>query len=217
MPFKDLRTMARAGRSDPRLKTVKEFPLCPSCQFGKASRRAWRHRPKKKDGSRKKIRPATKPGQVVSADTMSSTSVPGLQAQLQGRPTLSRYHYATVFIDHYSGLKYVHLHERKDAEPVLAGRLAFERYTNEHNVQIKHYHCDNGIFTDKIFRAACRAAGQTISFCGVNAHHQSGKAEKRIRDLCDCACSMLILAKHNWPGAITPHLWGFAMIYATMI
>ena len=28
---------------------------------------------------------------------------------------------------------------------------------------------------------------------------------------------MLILAKHNWPGAITPHLWGFAMTYATMI
>ena len=28
---------------------------------------------------------------------------------------------------------------------------------------------------------------------------------------------MLILAKHNWPAAITPHLWGFAMTYAAMI
>ena len=51
MPFKDLRAMAEAGRLDPRLKTIQEFPFCPGCQFGKASRRAWRHRSKKKDGS----------------------------------------------------------------------------------------------------------------------------------------------------------------------
>ena len=148
---------------------------------------------------------------------MSSTSVPGLQAQLRGKPTLSRYHYATVFVDHFSGLEYVHLHERNDAESILAGKVAFERYAHSHNVRIRHYHCDNGIFADKTFKQACRAANQRITFCGVNAHHQSGKAEKRIRDLRDCARSMLILAKHNWPAAITPHLWSFAMIYASTI
>jgi len=33
---------------------------------------------------------------------MSSTSVHGLKAQLRGKPTLARYNYATVFVDHFS-------------------------------------------------------------------------------------------------------------------
>lgn len=28
---------------------------------------------------------------------------------------------------------------------------------------------------------------------------------------------MILLAKHNCPGAITPHLWGFALHYASVI
>ena len=28
---------------------------------------------------------------------------------------------------------------------------------------------------------------------------------------------MLQLAKHNWPAAITAHLWGFVMLYASQI
>jgi len=150
-------------------------------------------------------------------DTISSTSAPGLKAQLRGKPTLARYNYATVFVDHFSGLEYVHLHESNDGDSIIEGKLAFERYSHGFDVKIRHYHCDNGIFADNKFRVACKAAGQTISFCGVNAHHQSGKAEKRIRDLHDSARSMILLAKHNWPAAITAHLWPFAMVCASHI
>ena len=53
----------------------------------------------------------------------------GLQAQLCGEPTLSRYHYATVFY-HFLGLEYVHLHENNDAESVLtATTSAFDTTT----------------------------------------------------------------------------------------
>ena len=217
MPFRHLKAMAKKGLIDKRLATIQEMPLCAGCQFGKQSRRQWRHRSKKKDGSRKRLRKATRPGEVVSVDTMSSTSVPGLKQQLKGKPTLARYHYATVFVDHYSGLEYVHLHENNDGDSVLTGKLAFERFSHGHGVKIHHYHCDNGVFADNAFRTACKAAQQTISFCGVNAHHQSGRAEKRIRDLRDCARSMLLLAKHNWPAAITAHLWPFALVYASVI
>lgn len=217
MPFKHLKAMAKQGMLDKRLATIKEMPFCPGCHFGKQSRRAWRHRSKKKDGSRKRLRKARRPGEVVSVDTMSSTSVPGLKQQLRGKPTLARYNYATVFVDHFSGLEYVHLHESNDGDSIIAAKLAFERYSHGYDVHIKHYHCDNGVFADNKFRTACRAANQTISFCGVNAHHQSGRAEKRIRDLRDSARSMLILAKHNWPAAITAHLWPFALIYASIL
>ncbi|CAJ1938910.1 unnamed protein product [Cylindrotheca closterium] len=217
MPFKHLKASAKEGLIDRRLATIKEFPFCPGCQFGKATRRQWRHRSKKKDGSRKTPRQATKPGSVVSVDTMSSTSVPGLMPQLRGHPTIARFHYATVFVDHYSDLDYVHLHQYNDANSVLEAKLAFERHANSYGVRIQHYHCDNGVFADNSFKAACKAAHQTHTFCGVNAHHQNGKAEKRIRDLRDSARSMLLLAKHNWPAAITAHLWGFAMVYASQI
>ena len=217
MPFRHLRAMAKKGLIDKRLATIQEMPLCAGCQFGKQSRRQWRHRSKKKDGSRKRLRKARRPGEVVSVDTMSSTSVPGLMQQMKGKPTLARYHYATVFVDHYSGLEYVHLHENNDGDSVLAGKLAFERFSHGHGVKINHYHCDNGVFANNAFRTACKAAHQTISFCGVNAHHQSGRAEKRIRDLRDCARSMLLRAKHNWPAAITAHLWPFALVYASVI
>ena len=217
MPFNHMRASARGGLLDPRLATVHDNPFCPGCQFGKATRRPWRHRSKKKDGSRKKLRQATHPGAIVSLDTAESRTVPGLVAQLRGRPTLMRYHYATTFVDHFSDLDYVHLHQRNDADSILEAKLAFERYAGSFGVSVQHYHCDNGVFADNTFKAACRAAHQTSTYCGVNAHHQNGKAEKRIRDIRDSARSMLLLAQHNWPAAITTNLWGFAMVYASQI
>lgn len=66
MSFKHLKAMARQGMLNKRLATIKEMPFCPGCHFGKQSRRAWRHRSKKKDGSRKRLRKARRPGEVVS-------------------------------------------------------------------------------------------------------------------------------------------------------
>jgi hypothetical protein len=47
--------------------------------------------------------------------------------------------------------------------------------------------------------AAIKEAGQTITFCGVNAHFQNAVAERRIRALQDQARTMLIHAQHRWP------------------
>jgi hypothetical protein len=53
--------------------------------------------------------------------------------------------------------------------------------------------------------------GQTISFCGVNAHFQSGIAKRRIRELQDGAQTSLIHAKHRWGLAIKANLWPYAL------
>ena len=130
---------------------------------------------------------------------------------------MRRFRYATVFVDHFSKLDFVHLHEYNTASEILDAKLAFERFAGSYNVKIRHYHCDNGVFADNDFRTACAAARQTYSFCGVNAHHQNGIVERRIRDLRDSARSMLLLAQHNWPDAITSHLWPFALRYASLV
>ena len=60
---------------------------------------------------------------------------------------------------------------------------AFEAYSREMGVIIKHCHANNSKFSDNNFTAHTKKSGQTISYCGVNAHFQNGRAEKRIRDL----------------------------------
>jgi hypothetical protein len=76
---------------------------------------------------------------------------------------------------------------------------------------VNHCHADNGIFAEAEFVRALVADGQTISHCAVNAHHQNGKAEKKIRDSQELARTMLLHAKQRWPKAITANLWPHAM------
>jgi hypothetical protein len=100
---------------------------------------------------------------------MISTQV-GLIAQLKGTLTKKRYTASTIFIDHYSRLKYVHLMTRLTSEETTEEKQAFEHFAEQHGVRILHYHCDNGGFADNAFKNSCSAKGQCLTFCGVNAH-----------------------------------------------
>ena len=90
-------------------------------------------------------------------------------------------------------------------------------YAASYHVTIQHYHADNGRFIENLFKNDVIAQRQTISYCGVNAHHQNGVAEKRIRDLQDAARTMLLHAKHRWPSAITANLWPYALRHANEV
>jgi hypothetical protein len=57
------------------------------------------------------------------------------------------------------------------------GKTAFEQYAKERGVIIQAYHADNGIFRAYKWVMACKEKGQSLSFAGVNAHHQNGIAE----------------------------------------
>jgi hypothetical protein len=96
--------------------------------------------------------------------------------------------------------------------------MCFERFARSHGVpHIKHYHADNGIFADNLFRKAVAEEGQSLSFCGVNAHWQNGVAERRIRELQELARTMLIHATRRWPNGITANLWPYALRQANNI
>jgi Reverse transcriptase (RNA-dependent DNA polymerase) len=130
-------------------------------------------------------------------------------AHTKGSPTKERYNCATVFVDHYSDVSFVHLQGSLSGDETLEAKQAFEHWS--HNITIKHYHADNGRFAETKFLAAVAAAGQTISFCGVNAHFQNGKAERRIRTLQDLGRTQLLHAMARWPVAISTHLWPYAV------
>jgi len=141
------------------------IPVCAACSYGKAKKRPWRSRTPKN----KQVEKDLKPGHVVSVDQLVSPT-PGLIAQLSGGITKQRYNYATVYVDHASGLGYVYLQKTANAEETVEGKLAFERYCRERGVNIRHYHADNGIFRAEKWLKACVNANQGPSFAAVGAH-----------------------------------------------
>jgi hypothetical protein len=87
--------------------------------------------------------------------------------------------------------------------------------SSSYAVTIRHYHADNGLFDTKAFKASVTKAGQTLSFCRVNAHHQNGKAESRIKDIMTGGRTALLHAAHRWPKAIDASLWPAALKHYT--
>ena len=67
------------------------------------------------------------------------------------------------------------------------------------------------MFADNDWVQHTKQLGQTMSYCGVEAHFQNGIAEKTIRDLQDQAWTMILNAQHLWPDAINQHLWPYTI------
>jgi transposase InsO family protein len=182
--------------------------MCNDCCGAKATRKPWRG--KGKGNVKKHLKKPTHPGEIVSVDQLES-SIPGFIGQMTGRLTNQRIVASTIFVDHASDLSYVYHQTSMTSEETLKSKLAFEKFAASHGVNIKHYHADNGRFKDKLFSKSIEEKGQTISFCGVGAHHQNGIAEKRIGDLQRRATTLLLHAQRRWPDAINSHLWTYAI------
>ena len=174
--------------------------------YGKAHRKPYRAKGKQ---NKKQLHKATRAGEVVSVDQLEST-VPGFVPVSKGKPTNQRYVGATVFVDHFSDFTYIHLMTKLNAEETVKAKQEFERVAESYGVRIRHYHADNGLFATKDFKESVKVAKQTISFCGVGAHHQNGIAERRIKDIQEGARTSLLHAKHRWPKAISASLWSAA-------
>ena len=137
--------------------------------------------------------------------------VPGLIAQMVGFLTRQCYKYATVFVDQASRMGFVYLQKTCSAEETIEAKRAFEQYAENRGVRVQAYHADNGIFKAKKWVEECRQRKQDLTFAGVNAHHQNGIAERRIRELQETTRAMLIHATKRWPGVVTIHLWPYAV------
>lgn len=210
LSFEKIKALAKQGDIPRHLAKIKP-PVCPGCLFGAMTRV-----PKTRAGTKSPIFTATRPGEHVSVDQLVSTQV-GFVAQLKGKLTIKRYKAATVFVDHYSRLRYVHMMYDSSSEETIKAKRAFERWSLEAGIRIRHYHCDNGRFADNAFIDHCAINGQRISYCGVNAHHQNGIAERAIRDIQDQARKQLLHAKAKWPAAVDLALWPYALRYAAYV
>ena len=203
--FSKLQEMARQGILPRRLAQCK-IPSCSACLYGKATKRAWQSKQEKQRQSNNTL----KPGEVISVNQMVSP-VPGLITQMVGFLMKQRYKYATVFIDQASRMGFVYLQKTCSAEESIEAKRAFEQYAANRGVRVQAYYADNGIFKAKKWIEECQKRKQNLTFAGVNAHHQNGIAEQRIRELQEMTRVMLIHASKRWPGVVTIHLWPYAM------
>ena len=202
--------MAKQGLIPKRLAKCRK-PTCSACLYSKATKRPWRGKESKQGDGRQRPQ---RPGQIVSVDQLVSPT-PGLIAQITGFLTTKRYKYATVYVDQYTRYGYVYLQKTASAEETVEGKKAFEAMARRQGIRIENYHADNGIFKAHIWVEACESERQGITYAGVNAHHQNGVAERRIRELQELARAMLIHANSRWKGEVTANLWPYAIRMAS--
>ncbi len=63
---------------------------------------------------------------------------------MKGKLTKKQYRCATIFVDHYSRLRFIHLQVDDSSAKTVAIKCAFETFATKHSVKIQHYHCNNG-------------------------------------------------------------------------
>ena len=205
LSFRKLKALATLGEIPRRLAKVRT-PVCNCCQYGRQTRKPWRTK-----GAEASLPIATAPGQIVSIDMMESR-LPGFFAQLKGKLTNKRYVASIVFFDHFSKLLHVEHITDMTSESTVKACEAFEAKASDMGVPwIRRYHTDNGRFADNLFKKHCRLRKISITYCGVNAHHQNGFAERYIRKLSEGARTSLWHASLRWPKVITLHLWPYAI------
>ena len=147
---------------------------------------------------------ATSMDHIISAQ-------PGLVPRIDSKHTRERISTGCVFFNHVSGLSYTHMQTSCNNEQTIEAKHAYERFATNHGVKLKRFHTDNGIFAENAFRAVIdEAPGQSITYCGVGAHHQNGLVERHIGNLTFGSRAGLLHAHRQWPQAIGTILWPFA-------
>ena len=139
MSLHKMKLLSKLGNLPSRLQEC-DPPVCATCIYGGMTKRPWRTKPSKLPKS--KLVTISKPEQCVSVDQMEVREE-GFITRLKGRRTKHRYKYATVFVDHFSDLSYVHLQRSITSEETVQAKMAFEAYSRSMGVKVIHYHADN--------------------------------------------------------------------------
>ena len=142
LPFSQISLMAAHGQLPKRLIDCC-VPCCTSCLFGKATNTPWGRSKASRDLSKFRLpRSQDSACRWISWNRQRPVS---LLSSRGHQPTLWRYRAATVFVDHFSQLSFVHLQQTLSSEDTLLAKQAFERFCSTHGVKVIHYHNDNAL------------------------------------------------------------------------
>ena len=71
----------------------------------------------------------------------------------------------------------------QSSSETIRAKQNYEKFAFDNNVIIEDYLADNGVFKAKAFVKHLQDHHQKVKFCGVNAHHQNGVAERAIKTI----------------------------------
>ena len=133
---------------------------------------------------------------------------PGLLANNNGQILMKKHaRCGTVMVDHTSDYVFHFIQTSIEGSQTLDDGHAFETFSESCGVKTKHCHADNHVLNHALFKESSISVRQTQSFCGVNAHHQNGVTERKIRTIVSLACAMMFNAMIKWPSPVHLELW----------
>ena len=193
-------------------------PKCEICQ------KAHGHRSPTK-GSVQKINDSTagalKDGNLNAGDRVSvdhfECSLKGRTYTSFGKTTSEQYKGSMIFVDHMSSYLHVEHQLGFSAVESIRAKQNFEQFALDSGVVVQKYLADNGAFKAKDFVQHIREHEQSIHYCGVNAHHKNGVAERSIRTVSDTARAMILHSAAHWKNGIEASVWPMAVDYACYV
>ncbi len=186
--------------------TFEERPLCEICQYAKARRKAVHGKNTKidKDSEGDLKNNHLRPGDAVSTDHFESR-IKGRTLSSFGRSTSQQYVGGCLFVDHMSS--YIHVEHQLgfSSSETIRAKQSYESHCLDHVIIRDSYLADNGVFKAIAFIKHIRDSAQRLRFCGVNAHHQNGIAERAVNTISDTSRAMMLHASVRWKMAYMPH------------
>ena len=188
---------------------------CEICQYAKAHRRTTHGKRtqvnEERDGSLKAEHLG--PGMRVSVDHFESREL-GRTKDSFGKETSDKYKGGAIFVDHGTGFLHVEHQLGFSAVETIRAKQSYENMAFEHGVVVQSYLTDSGAFKASSFVQHIRDNSQ---YCGTNAHHQNGVAERSIRTVSNMARAMLLHSAAHWKNGIDSSLWPMAVSYAVYV
>ena len=203
-----MKTIQQLARNEFLTKEIAncDTPICPYCQYGKGHKRS-------ADRNPIITKDIKVPGDLIHMDQAVS-SLPGRALTASGKPTKLKYTTISIFVDSISKKIFAEFQETATAEETIAAKTSVEQQAFEEGVKFKRFRANNGIYKSKEFHLNIEKCGQTITFCGVGAHHQNGVAERYIRTIIERARTCLLTTHACWVKHISLDLWILTIQYA---
>jgi hypothetical protein len=205
-----------SGKFEAASKCDTTFMKCSICEYAKGHRRARHHvhqiQNDKKAGALKIEH--LKPGAAVSVDHFESRLL-GRTFDSYGKASSIMYKGGCIFVDHCSG--YMHVEHQLGFSGIesIRAKQAYEQMALHSGVIVESYLTDSGAFKANAFVQHIREHAQRIHYCGANAHHKNGIAERAVRSVSNMARALILHASTHWKDGIDASLWPMAVTYAT--
>ena len=143
----------------------------------------------------------------------AESSTPGRPLTYSGKTNTNKVSIITLFVDSISIKLFAESQENTGAKETLVAKYSIEREAKTCGISIKAFRKDNGIFKAVVFKADLTNHDQSITYCGVGAHHQNGVIERNMKNMVEKELFYLMPIHVG----IVPSKWSYGLMFSDML